>query len=218
MLTGQPPGVHGVLWNTNLALNRRPVTAPNVFGVLRSKGYATAAFFSKAKFGSLQRPGTLDYSQAPGGWFGHWSADRTVRDIEQYLAGQQPHLLFIHFGDTDRAGHGHGWMSARYGEAVQLVDSAIGRLLTIAEGRFGPHNFTLIVTADHGGHDRDHGSKDPRDMTIPWIVWGRGVKPGQLNQAVKTMDTASTVLWLFRVPEATNWAGEPVVEAFQTTD
>ena len=34
----------------------------------------TAALFSKAKFQPLQRPGTLDYSQAPGGWWGRWSS------------------------------------------------------------------------------------------------------------------------------------------------
>jgi phosphopentomutase len=72
----------------------------------------------------------------------------------------------------------------------------------------------MIVTADHGGHDRDHGSDDPRDVTIPWIAWGRAVQPGQLSTSLKTMDTASTILWLFQVPEPTDWAGFPVVEAF----
>jgi predicted AlkP superfamily pyrophosphatase or phosphodiesterase len=218
MLTGQPPDVHGVSWNTNVSLRRRPVAAPTVFSVLRSKGYQTAAFFSKPKFGSLQRPGTLDYSQAPGGWFGHWSAERTLRDVELYLENQRPHLLFVHLAEPDRAGHGSGWMSSKYGEAVRLADTAIGRLLTAAERSFGPDKFTLIVTADHGGHNKDHGSEDPRDMTIPWIVWGRGVKPGQLTEPVKTTDTASTILWLFRVPEITDWAGKPVAQAFLRTD
>src|SRR5262245_12958916 len=213
MLTGQLPGVHGVSWNTNMSLNRRPITTPTVFGVLRSKGYVTAAFFSKSKFTSLQQPGTLDYSQAPG-FFTQWPADRTVRDVERYLAAERPHLLFVHFGDPDNAGHHFGWMSPQYGEAVHAVDFAITRILASAERSFGPGNFTLIVTADHGGHKRNHGSDDPRDMTIPWIAWGRAVKPGQLSQSVKTMDTAATVLWLFRVGDAGNWAGQPVVGAF----
>jgi len=80
---------------------------------------------------------------------------------------------------------------------------------------FGTGNFTIIVTADHGGHDRDHGSEDSRDVTIPWIAWGRSVKPGQLKQGVKTMDTAATVLSLLGVAEPANWVGKPVIEAFQ---
>lgn len=36
----------------------------------------------------------------------------------------------------------------------------------------------FIMTADHGGHDKTHGSNSPEDMTIPWIVSGKGVKAG----------------------------------------
>ena len=214
MLTGQPPDIHGVLWNTTASLNHRNVPIPTVFGVLRAEGYVTAAFFGKAKFSSLQRPGSLDYSQAPGGWFGHWPADRTVKDIDHYLDTERPHLLFVHFGDPDRAGHDSGWMSRKYGEAVQRVDASIERLMAIAERSFGPGNFTMIVTADHGGHDRDHGSSDPRDVTIPWIAWGRAVSPARITRPVQTFDTASTVLWLLGVSKPTVWAGNPVTEAF----
>jgi len=211
MLTGQPPSMHGVSWNTDIGLPRH-MSTPTIFGVLRSNGYVTAAFFSKSKFSSLQRAGTLDYSQAPG-LFSQWPAEKTVGDVERYLANNRPNLLFIHLGDTDHAGHRYGWMSPKYGEAVQFVDSAVGRILTAADKNFGAGNFTLIVTADHGGHSRNHGSDDPRDVTIPWIVWGRAVKPGPLSQSVKTTDTAATVLWLFRV-KADETAGRAVVEAF----
>jgi predicted AlkP superfamily pyrophosphatase or phosphodiesterase len=218
MLTGQPPDVHGVSWNTNVGLKRRNVQVPTVFEVLRDQGYVTAAFFSKSKFASLQRPGSLDYSQAPGGWFGYWSADRTVSDIESYLEAAQPHLLFVHLGDPDHAGHASGWMSPKYGDAVQHVDTAIAKLFAVAEKSFGTGRFTMIVTADHGGHDRDHGSSDPRDVTIPWIAWGRGVSAAVLARPVETFDTAPTVLWLLGVPEPTAWAGSPVTEAFLATN
>jgi predicted AlkP superfamily pyrophosphatase or phosphodiesterase len=214
MLSGQPPSVHGVSWNRGLSLNRKSISTPTVFGVLHSLGYVTAAFFSKAKFGDLQKPGTLDYSQAPGGLWGAWSAERTLNDIDRYLASELPHFMFIHLAEVDRAGHDSGWMSEKYGNAVRVVDAAIARLLTTAETRFGSGAFTLIVTSDHGGHNRDHGSDDPRDVTIPWIAWGKGVQPGEILQPVKTVDTASTVLWMFRVPE-TDWAGEPITAAFQ---
>ena len=88
--------------------------------------------------------------------------------------------------------------------------------MAASERAYGSGNYTVIVTSDHGGHDRDHGSDDPRDVLIPWIVWGRSVEPGRLEREVETMDTASTVLWLFDVPEPANWAGDPVIEAFRT--
>lgn len=215
MLTGLPPDVHQVLWNTPASLKKRSVRVPTVFEIARENGLLTAAFFSKSKFESLQLRGSLDYSQAPGGWFGYWSADRTVRDIERYLETERPHLLFIHLGDPDHAGHDAGWMSGKYGEAVQRVDASLAKIIRMAEQSFGPGGFTLIVTADHGGHDRDHGSSDPRDVTIPWIAWGRSVAPAMLARRVQTFDTAATVLWLLGVQKPESWAGLPVTEAFR---
>jgi predicted AlkP superfamily pyrophosphatase or phosphodiesterase len=215
MLTGQPPDRHHVLWNNVATAKSALIETPTVFSVARSKGYSTAAFFSKSKFHPLQRPGTLDYSQAPGGWFGRWSSERTVTDVEAHLGSARPNVLFVHLSDPDRAGHQDGWMSAEYGRAVRTTDVALARLLLAAERAYGATNFSMIVTADHGGHDRDHGSDDPRDVTIPWIAWGRGVEPGQLlGPSVRTMDTAATLLWLLGIPEPADWFGSPVLAAF----
>lgn len=217
MLTGQPPERHGVLWNNVMTADAESVELPNIFGLARAHGYSTAAFFSKAKFGPLQVEGTLDYSQAPGGWFGRWSSTRTVSDVAGYLRGASPNVLFVHLTDPDSAGHRSGWMTPEYGRAVLAADRAVGRLIGAAETAYGHGNFSLILTADHGGHGTDHGSADPRDVTIPWIAWGKGVKPGELTQAtVRTMDTASTVLWLLGIAEPVDWAGEPVVDAYHT--
>ena len=215
MLTGQPPERHGVLWNNVATADAESIELPNVFGLARARGYSTAAFFSKAKFQPLQVAGTLDYSQAPGGWFGRWSSARTVSDVSEYLVRARPNVLFVHLTDPDAAGHSAGWMTAGYGRAVLEADRAVSRLIALAAQAFGAGNFSVIVTADHGGHGTSHGSDDPRDVTIPWIAWGQGVKPGLLAEAtVRTMDTAATVLWLLAVDRPADWAGHPVIEAF----
>lgn len=216
MLTGEPPDRHHVLWNNVTSAKAEIIETPTIFSVARSRGYTTAAFFSKSKFQPLQRPGTLDYSQAPGGWFGRWSSDRTVGDVEAHLSAAHPNVLFVHLTDPDRAGHEEGWMGEAYGRAVTTTDAAVARLLSASDGAYGAGNYSVIVTADHGGHERDHGTNDPRDVTIPWIAWGRGVRPGHLaDSTIRTMDTAATVLWLLGLREPTEWVGAPVLEAFQ---
>jgi arylsulfatase A-like enzyme len=106
-------------------------------------------------------------------------------------------------------------MSAAYGKNVRAADAGVARLITIANRAYGEGNFTMIVTADHGGHGRNHGSDDPRDVTIPWITWGRGVSAGTtIADSVRTMDTASTVLWLLGLREPTDWSGAPVSSAY----
>lgn len=215
MLTGQPPDRHGVLWNTVTSAERDSIDMPSIFSVARTRGYRTAAFFSKAKFGPLQVAGTLDYSQAPGGWFGRWSSQRTVADVASHLESAKPNVLFVHLTDPDAAGHSNGWMTDGYGRAVLEADRAVSRLITLADRAYGSGQFSLIVTADHGGHGTSHGSNDTRDVTIPWIAWGQGVKRGELAESsVRTMDTAATVLWLLALDEPADWAGRAVVEAF----
>lgn len=218
MLSGEPPDEHGVLWNNVLSAKTDVVEFPTVFSVARAHGYRTAAFFSKAKFGPLQRPGTLDYSQAPGGWFGRWSSVRTMGDVRSYLAKQRPNVLFIHLSDPDHAGHNDGWMSDAYGRAVREADTAVAALMTAADAAYGAGNYSLLVTADHGGHGYGHGTSDPADVMIPWIAWGRGVNAGLMKDvAIQTFDTAPTVLWLLGLTRPTEWDGAPVTAAFLPT-
>jgi arylsulfatase A-like enzyme len=212
MLTGVTPDVHGITWNSEEVDEFGYVRVPTVFEVARLYGYSTAGFFSKAKFRHLQKPGTLDYTQAPRG--DNWPATRTIADVQQYLRYHRPNLLFVHIAEPDYAGHTIGWMSFVYGWAVRRADAAVAAVLQSAEQAFGRGNYTLLVTADHGGHGREHGTADARDVTIPWIVWGRGVQQGELADSVNTMATAATVLWLLGVPAPAGWSGRAVASGF----
>ena len=211
MLTGKTPENHGVTWNQNEA-GRGFVQVPTIFSRARESGLRTAAFLSKGKFHHLIVPGTLDHVDVPEG-NSRWPAEQTVANVTKYLAKERPNVMFIHLGEPDYGGHSFGWMSWRYGQAVRKADAAVARVLQASERAFGAGNYTVILTADHGGSGRTHGSADPRDVTIPWIAWGAGVRTGTvLSGNIRTMDTAATALWLLGVP---NLAGEtPVRDAF----
>lgn len=222
MLTGVDADKHGITWNTEEMDEHGHVDVPTVFGLAREQGFRTAAFFSKTKFHHLEAPNSLDYVRSPRGGFltGRFTAERTTQYVEDYLesSAESPNLLFVHIGEPDFAGHMYGWMSRIYGEAVRQADNAIAEVIDEANDRFGGGNYTLIVTADHGGHGKDHGSSDPRDTTIPWIVWGKGVQPGAaLPAGIRTMDTAATALWMLGVVTPTDWVGRPVSAAFSIT-
>lgn len=213
MLTGTTPEVHGIDFNREQD-GGPTVAVPTIFELARREGLHTAAFYSKAKFRHLDRAGAYDYWQAPRSNLDNWMATRTVADVAQYLQHERPNLLFVHVGEPDYAGHTTGWMNTFYGWAVRRADAAVGRLIEAADEAYGRDAYTVIVTADHGGHGRAHGTDHPDDITIPWIAWGRGVEPGRAPSGIRTMDTAATVLWLLGVPVPEDMAGRPVHGAF----
>jgi predicted AlkP superfamily pyrophosphatase or phosphodiesterase len=214
MLTGVDSDQHGVTWNSDKTASRGYVNVPTIFGLAKTGGFTTAAFFSKTKFQHLETPSTLDFARGPTRGPLPWSAARTVELVFNHLKESSPNLMFVHLADVDFAGHTFGWMGRTYGMAVRDVDRSLATLLAILDNRFGADRYTLIVTADHGGHGRTHGTTDKADTTIPWIVWGAGVRRGDTLSGVRTMDTAATALWMLGINVPDNWTGRAQTDAF----
>lgn len=214
MLTGVDSDVHGITWNSDKTNRFGHVKVPTVFGLAHDVGLTTAAFYSKPKFHHIGDPKTLDYVRGPTGGAIPWNSGKTVDLMREYFSTGNPNLTFVHIADADFAGHSFGWMGWMYGQAVRQADLAVARVLESADERFGRGLYSVILTADHGGHGKRHGSTDPLDTTIPWIVWGRGVQPGDTLSGIRTMDTAATVLWMLNIASPQGWSGRPVTDAF----
>jgi predicted AlkP superfamily pyrophosphatase or phosphodiesterase len=216
MLTGVVPAKHGITWNSDETDEVGVVSVPTVFELAHQAGYRTAAFFSKKKFNHLIKEGSLDEVRVPR--FGLIPASRTVGEAMQYMRRRKPNLLFVHIAEADFLGHRLGWMSMAYRWGVREADAAVAALIDAAEDTYGPNGYTLIVTADHGGNGKDHGSEADTDTTIPWISWGLGIRGGhRITGQVRTMDTAATVLRVLGVQIPSGWDGAPVNEALAVT-
>lgn len=209
MLTGVTPAKHKIDWNSWMP-EKGLVTVPTVFAVARKQGLTTAVFAGKDKFKHLETPGSLDRFELPSG-----KAKGVAQAAAQYILEKKPNLCFIHFPDSDSAGHAHEWGSPEQVQAFADEDAAL-KVLWDAVAKAGiADDSVFIVSADHGGHEKTHGSRSPEDMTIPWIAWGKGVKPGfTITDPVTTYDTAATALWLLDVPVPADWDGKLVSSAF----
>ena len=74
----------------------------------------------------------------------------------------------------------------------------------------------IIVTADHGGHDKTHGLSIPDDMNIPWIVWGKGVKKDfEITAPVNHVRHRRNRALAARYPAPRFLDGKPVTSAFE---
>lgn len=209
MLTGLLPARHKVDWNQWIPA-KGLVAVPTVFTLAKRAGLTTAMFAGKEKFKHFDVPGTLDRFEIPSN-----GAKAVAHAAAAYILSGKPNLCFIHFPDSDSAGHAYGWGSPEQMQAFADEDLAL-RTVRDAISQAGiAASSVLILSADHGGHNKTHGSASPEDMTIPWITWGARVKKGSAIPApVTTYDTAATALWLLNLPVPADWDGKPVTSAY----
>jgi hypothetical protein len=71
--------------------------------------------------------------------------------------GPQQRLVYLYQGDVDKTGHGYGWDSWQWGDALESTDRELRRLL-----RSVPRGTLVVVTADHG--------QIKADLTLQWDV------------------------------------------------
>ncbi len=129
------------------------------------------------------------------------AADPVIRDVAvDLLTRQDPTAVFVHLDSVDAAGHGFGWGSPQYQEAIVSADGMIGDVLAAVGARpgvaSGEEDWLVIVTADHGGQGTSHfASQGPINWEVPFIVSGPSVPNGQPMQQGSLRDVAATALW-----------------------
>ncbi|MEO6034092.1 MAG: alkaline phosphatase family protein [Verrucomicrobiota bacterium] len=231
MLTGVGMARHKISWN-NWTPSNGIVTVPTIFGAAKQEGFSTAMFVGKEKFRHLLQPGTVDefnmnrreevvisksdsggeVKKKEGNVFAKFVADEAA----SYILKNKPGLTFIHFTDADTIGHVSGWGSPEQRNAFADVDVALGVVMKAIRKAGIARESVIIISADHGGHDKGHSKGEPEDMHIPWIAWGKGVKKGfEITAPVGTCDTAATALWLLDVKPIAPMEGMVVNSAFK---
>ena len=230
MLTGLVADKHKITWNNYVPTNG-VVGVPTVFSVAKAASLSTAMFVGKEKFRHLLQPGAVDefnFNRAAtiiiakddsGGndkkEEGNAFAEVVARDAANYIIKNKPNLCFIHFADPDSAGHEYGWGSAEQLKAFADTDAGLGIILKAMRKADLDEKSVIIISADHGGHERGHSKGMLADMQIPWIAWGKGVKSRfTITDPVNTCDTAATVFWLLGLESPGMLDGTPVSSAF----
>ena len=114
--------------------------------------------------------------------------------------------MFLYMVETDeKGGHDNGWMSQAYLDRISMAVDNIRRVIEECGDRY-----TVIVTADHGGHDRMHGTDAPEDMTIPMFYFGKQFAKGVRFSGGSILDIAPTIAKIIGIEPADEWEGTPV--------
>lgn len=68
----------------------------------------------------------------------------------------------------------------------------------------------------HGGINYGHGGVSTNEMIVPWGITGPGIKKGfKITEANNTVNTAATILHLFKVKQPLSWTGEVIESIFK---
>ena len=203
-----PPDRHGLFENQ---WQQPLVSHPGLFEVVRHASLKASMVYNWAPLRMMAMAESLHFS-----WFldclREEDGDRRVTDAARdHLRHDEPDFAFVYLGSVDIAGHDHGFLSDRYLRQVERIDDCVAGLIEAH-----PTEGHLLLHSDHGGHDWTHGTEEPEDMTIPWVITGPGVLPGHaICSEVSLLDTAPTVAHLLGLPAPPEWEGAFVLEAFE---
>jgi len=214
--------------------------SPNVMtlaALLKSHGYSTAGvvggFVMDQRFGlnrgfdmydsrfnqpSNEEPPSLDLKRL--------GAD-VVSVAKHWLNGNfnSPFFLFIHFYDLHTPYNLPASESARFGTGydgeLRYVDEQVGAFLDFLRQRHLYENSLVVLVADHGESLEDHGEDShgffvyQSTIRVPLIVhWPAGSAsfPAKIDEPVRLMDVAPTILEFAGIPAPPVFQGRSLME------
>ena len=198
------PQRHGILTNTYVP-EVRPVTG--IFEKIKSAGGVSAMFYGWEPLRDIASPGSLKFATYVNAYMKESSDTVLTDEALRVIAEDKPDFVFLYMVETDeKGGHDNGWMSEEY---LRRISIAIDNVRRVVEA-YGDE-YRVIVMADHGGHERSHGSTMPEDMTVPFFFLGEGFAPGREVDGLSLLDIAPTIADIMGISPEREWEGRSVL-------
>ena len=197
------PQRHGILTNTYVP-EVRPVAG--IFEKIKSYGGISAMFYGWEPLRDIATPGSLKFSTYINAYMKESSDTALTDEALRVISENKPDFAFLYMVETDeKGGHDNGWMSEEY---LRRISIAIDNVKRVIEA-FG-EEYSIIIMADHGGHDRTHGTTLAEDMTVPFFFFGKEFEAGKELKGVSLLDIAPTIAKIMGIAPEDEWEGTPV--------
>ena len=217
VLSGAGPVQHGVISN-NWSLSNQAIEPT----LKDADGYFPSIFALIRK----QQP------KAITGLFYGWDQlglyiNKKLITKEQYIQGQimitsvamnfitkeKPVFTFIYYQLPEVTGISKGFNTKDYYQAVNEIDTEIGKLVAGLQESKMLQNTTIIITSDHGGEG--FGVESTGNLEVPWIITGPGVQKNILLESPNdNLNTSPTIARILGLKTPLEWIGKPVLEAY----
>lgn len=139
----------------------------------------------------------------------NWDTSIDAGDLGQGLVTESAKLqlldpeldfIFIHYDETDSAGHGFGFSPdvPQYMNAIEGADAEIGEVIEALRNRatYDQEEWLIVSTTDHGGQGFGHGGNSNNERHIWWYASSElipnteitGVDPGSYQMPSNPVD------------------------------
>lgn len=198
------PQRHGILTNTYVP-QVRPVMG--IFEKIHNAGGVSAMFYGWEPLRDIATPGALKFSTYINAYTKDSSDTALTDEALRMISENKPDFAFLYMVETDeKGGHDNGWMSEEYLRRISIAIDNVKRVIDT----FG-NEYSVIVMADHGGHDRSHGSTLAEDMTIPFFFYGTEFERGKALDGLTLLDIAPTIAKLMGIEPDAEWEGRSII-------
>lgn len=204
LFKSRTPDEHGIMGNTYV-----PEDCKGLFEQLKDNGKCTSIFYSWGELKDLYKPYSLCY----GGfvseeYFPHGKTTELLEaECENFIAEYNPDFVFLYLETTDSIGHEIGWGTEEYYKAAYHSFGLIEKIMSTL-----PKDYSVIILADHGGHDHTHGTLDPIDMTIPLFVITDHEISSENFENANIIDVAPSICDIIGVPHSKEWKGKSFIK------
>ena len=198
------PARHGITVNSY-----SPFASPltGLFEHFKNLGFSNAMFYGWEPLRDVSRPDSLKFSIfSDGHAFENNNAFLTEQAIF-YAKKHSPDFVFLYLLDTDSAGHDYGWMSKQYLDCVKGALACVEKVFN----ELG-EEYQIVVFADHGGHERSHGTDMKEDLTVPLFINSPLITAGENLGSVSVLDIAPTIAKLMGVKPHSDWEGKSLIK------
>ena len=140
-------------------------------------------------------------------------ASEYIRDV---LDAADRSYTFVYLMSVDEAGHGYSWCSDEYMHQTRVVDQLVGELLDVIDDKNMQDDVMVVLTTDHGGHSRTHGTHRDDDLIIPMFIRGPGIKKNyEMEHEVRNIDVTATIARAMGYRSSVWWKGITLDQIFE---
>ena len=201
ILTGARPQQHGIFDN-NFGQSLKveglgDLVKITIYGCMHMKHFAKEGW--ETKIVSLPEIGIQKSDDVAMEWL-----------LDDLRNDKKTQLFVFDYSEADFCGHSYGGQSKQYVDALRKVDGRIGKALEVIESLEDYEDIAVIVCADHGIHNLDHGYRLFRgESYVPCLFYGKRIKQGfVLNKDGMINDICLTTAWMLGKSYPANAQGQ----------